>query len=96
MINTSKFSRGVMAVLVLALMLGGCGTLKKFTGQRDDSILPGERENILSPEQQTAKDPVIEGGSQADTAKKADVPCDTSQPDCISPIDQEGSGIENQ
>ena len=94
--NTTKFSRGLVVAMVLALALGGCGTLKKFTGQRDDSILPGERENILSPEQQTAKDPVIEGGSQADTTKQTDVPCDTSQPDCISPIDQEGSGIENQ
>ncbi len=34
----------------LATSLMACSTVKKFTGQRDDSILPGTREDVLPPD----------------------------------------------
>ncbi len=45
--------RIAVALVISASLLAGCGTLKKFTGQRDDTVLPGERENILPSDQQT-------------------------------------------
>ncbi len=44
--------RAFLVMLALTPALTGCGTLKKFTGQRNDTILPGERENVLPEEQQ--------------------------------------------
>jgi hypothetical protein len=49
--------RSVLALVIVAAVLTGCGTLKKFTGQRDDTILPGAREDVLTPEQQRNKRP---------------------------------------
>lgn len=49
--------RSLIALLFVSVALAGCGTLKKFTGQRDDTVLPGERENVLPPEQQRNKSP---------------------------------------
>jgi hypothetical protein len=49
--------RSLLALVIVATVLTGCGSLKKFTGQRDDTILPGAREDILTPEQQRNKRP---------------------------------------
>jgi outer membrane protein assembly factor BamE (lipoprotein component of BamABCDE complex) len=46
--------------LAASLALSGCSTIKKFTGQRDDTVLPGSREDVLptqkiqAPEQEPA------------------------------------------
>ena len=45
----------------VAITLGGCSTLKKITGQQNDTVLPGQREDILGAEQQTAKNPNVMG-----------------------------------
>jgi hypothetical protein len=37
-------------LLVGTLALSGCSTIKKFTGQRDDTVLPGSREDVLAPQ----------------------------------------------
>ena len=66
-----------------ATSLMACSTVKKLTGQSDDSILPGNREEILPPESQTARDPGV-------TGKKAE-PCNPDDIECIAPIDQESS-----
>lgn len=72
----------LFVVATLATSLMACSMVKKFTGQRDDSILPGTREEILPPEAQTARDPSV-------TGKKA-APCNPDDIDCIPPpIDQE-------
>jgi hypothetical protein len=77
----------VMALLATSLM--GCSTVKKFTGEQDDSILPGAREEILPPDQQTARDPEVMG-------KKA-VPCNPDDIDCIVPSnDQDISEIDQE
>lgn len=89
--------RNLALALMLAVAVSGCSTVKKFTGQRDDSILPGQREDILPPDQQTAKDPIIAGGQQASTPDDSTAqPCKANAPDCVSPIDQEGTGAESQ
>ena len=41
----------LLLMAILATSLLACSTVKKLTGQRDDSILPGSREEILTPEQ---------------------------------------------
>jgi hypothetical protein len=56
--------RSLLALLVVSVAVAGCGTLKKFTGQRDDTVLPGEREDVLPPEQQRNKRP----GAEKDVA----------------------------
>ena len=53
----------LIAALTVAL-LSGCTTLKKVTGQQNDTVLPGARENILPPDQQTARDPIVTGQPQ--------------------------------
>lgn len=62
--------RTVLAGLVLSTALGGCSTFKKLTGQRNDTVLPGQREEVLTPDQYTAKNedlnaPPAGGGTDA-------------------------------
>jgi hypothetical protein len=56
------FNKTVFLVLALSLTMAGCTTMKKITGQTNDTILPGPREDILPPDQQTARDPNVTGG----------------------------------
>jgi hypothetical protein len=94
-----------IAVIVCGF-LTGCSAVKNLTGQNDNTVLPGNRENILPPEQQTARDPIVTGdGSGEQTAgpgqavpdiTSSDVPCDPNAPDCVPPIDQEASAPVEQ
>jgi hypothetical protein len=59
--------RAFIVLLCAAPALAGCSTFKKLTGKRDDTILPGEREDVLPPEQQRNKRP---------GADKNEQPCD--------------------
>jgi hypothetical protein len=76
---------------LLATSLMACSTVKRFTGQQDNSVLPGNREDILTPEQQTARDPEVTG--------KKTAPCNPDDLSCTTPpseqetteIDQESS-----
>jgi hypothetical protein len=84
-----------MALLVgmSSLPLSGCSGIKKLTGQRNDTVLPGQREDILSPEQTRAQNP---DDMQKDAAKPADgeAPCDPTLEDCPAAVDQEAGGFE--
>ncbi len=85
------FIRSLIALCVATSLLGGCSTLKKFTGQRDDKILPGERENILPPDQQVNNDIATKAAKGADAV----APCDPKVEVCAGTddgIDQEASG----
>lgn len=73
----------IILLVMLATPMVACSTVKKFTGQTDDSILPGQREDILPPESQTARDPAVVG-------KKA-AKCSATDMNCIPPADQESS-----
>lgn len=48
-------------ILMTLVMLVGCTSIKKMTGQTNDTVLPGQREDILPPDQQTARDPIVTG-----------------------------------
>lgn len=79
----------LMLVGLLASSLMACSTVKKFTGQQDNSVLPGEREEILTPEQQTARDPEVTG--------KKTTPCNPDDLNCIAPpSDQETPEIDQE
>jgi hypothetical protein len=79
----------LLLAALLATPLTACNTVKKFTGQRDDSILPGSREDILTPEQQTAQDPEVLG--------KKTTPCNPDDASCSTPpSDQETPEIDQE
>lgn len=78
-----------LLLAALATSLMACGTVKKLTGQSDDSVLPGTREEILPPEAQTARDPVVTGEQKKAKCKLDDI-------ECIAPVDQEASGIDQE
>ena len=50
----------LIAALSLTL-LAGCTTFKKVTGSQNDTVLPGQRQDILPPDQQVARDPTVAG-----------------------------------
>jgi hypothetical protein len=54
--------------LIVLTALGGCGSIKRLTGQTDDSVLPGQREDVLPPEKQVARDPAVVGGTRTPTS----------------------------
>ena len=82
-----KFSTLLLAA-ALASSLMACSAVKKLTGQRDDSVLPGTREEILPPEAQTARDPVVTGEKKAE--------CKPNDPKCVPPVDQESPTIDQE
>ncbi len=90
-------SRTLIAVVALSIALGGCSTFKKLTGKNDGTVLPGQREDILTPDQYTAKSQDLEppAGGAAPPPAPAETPapapkkgeaCDpTVDPDCGEP-----------
>ena len=64
-------------IFALAAMvaLGGCTSIKKVMGKTNDTVLPGQREDVLAPDQQTARDPVV-------TGQQAAPPCDPTLVKC--------------
>jgi hypothetical protein len=68
--------RQLVLIISLATMvgLGGCTSIKKLTGQTNDTVLPGQREDVLAPDQQTARDPVVTGQEEK--------PCDPQIETC--------------
>lgn len=84
-----KFTRLLIVSLCAASVLAGCSTIKKFTGQRNDTVLPGEREEILPPDQQVNPKP----GKKDDLSVEPQ-PCDPAV-DLNCPtdaVDQEAPG----
>ena len=74
---------------LLATSLMACSTVQKFTGQQDNSVLPGSREEILTPDQQTARDPDVTG--------KKTAPCNPDDASCATPPgDQETPEIDQE
>jgi hypothetical protein len=76
-----------LALALSASVLSGCGTLKKFTGQRNDTVLPGEREDILPADQQRNPKP-----GKTDDLAACDPAVDLN---CEQPIDQEAPAPED-
>ena len=87
--------RVVKTIVVLAVavsLLSGCSSIKKLTGQRNDTLLPGEREEILPADQQVNPKPGKQD-SLSGTAAACDPAVDLN---CTSSVDQEagGSGLQ--
>jgi hypothetical protein len=59
--------------LAASLALSGCSTIKKFTGQRDDTVLPGSREDVLPPQKIQA--PEQDPAANKAACKPEDVNC---------------------
>lgn len=86
--------RSLLSLLAASAALGGCSTFKKLTGKNNDTVLPGQREEILPPDQYTAKsedlNPPAEGGA-VPPPEPAPAPQQTTAPntDCDPSIDPE-------
>ncbi len=88
--NVTKSWRNTFVIAAMTVVLTGCTALKNLTGSNDDTVLPGQREDVLPPDQQTARDPIVTGEQQTTVdAPTADAPCDPNDPNCLAPIDQE-------
>ncbi len=75
----------VVLIVCLGLALSGCSTLKKVTGQSNDTVLPGQREEIIPEDQKTAKDPIVAGQGQAQQdlpSEEPIVPCNPKKQFC--------------
>ncbi len=101
-----RFQRLVL-VFAVAAALQGCTSVKNiFGGGNDDRVLPGDRENVLPPEQQTARDPLITGQQNQDLPQDAGTPpadqpisdgeCKLNDPNCVPPVDQEAGPADIQ
>ena len=69
----------IIASLSLAL-LAGCSTIKRATGQIDDTVLPGQRQEVLSPDQQQARDPSVTGQPEPPSTQPAPPQISAGQP----------------
>jgi hypothetical protein len=87
-----------LAVLVFCAALQGCTSIKNVFSGNDDSVLPGSRENVLPPDQQTARDPIVTGEEQQQAQTGIEPPasgadCRLNDPTCdpgaTTEIDQE-------
>jgi hypothetical protein len=67
-------------ILISLVALVGCSSIKKMTGQTNDTVLPGPREEILVPDQQTARDPIVTGQDAR--------PCDPKKTKCPTDVTQ--------
>jgi uncharacterized protein YceK len=82
----------ILVLMMSASLLAGCSSFKKLTGQRNDTVLPGQREDILPEDQQRNPKPGKKGELSADVPAcdpAVDVNCETG-------VDQEAgsSGIQ--
>jgi uncharacterized protein YceK len=72
-------------IICLSVALAGCSTLKKVTGQSNDTVLQGQREEIIPDDQKTARDPIVAGQDQAQEdlpAEEPIVPCNPKKQLC--------------
>jgi hypothetical protein len=72
-------------IISLGLALAGCSSLKKVTGQTNDTVLQGQREEIIPDDQKTARDPIVAGQDQAQQdlpAEEPIVPCNPKKQLC--------------
>lgn len=87
-----KKQTAIILLVAIALSVSGCSALRKFTKKNDNSVLPGQREDILSPEQYKVEDATVGGGAEkAEKNVEAAVPCNPDVDlDCAATVDQEG------
>jgi hypothetical protein len=87
-----KLARNIIMLALASSLLVGCSSFKKLTGQRNDTVLPGEREDILPPDQQVNPKPGKKDSLSADLP-----PCDPAVDlNCDAGVDQEAGGSGTQ
>lgn len=79
----------IVLVIAIAVTVSGCSAVRKFTKKNDNTVLPGQREDILSPEQYKVEDSTVSGGQQADEAAPEKACDPKTDPNCSDAIDQE-------
>jgi hypothetical protein len=85
----------LVCALAIATGLAGCSSFKNPFNGNDDTVLPGDREEVLPPEQQTARDPLVTGkvaGEPGAGAIKEN--CAPDDLNCLPPVDQEAGPLE--
>jgi uncharacterized protein YceK len=89
-----KQSLNLVLALAIGISLAGCGTLKKFTKKNDNTVLPGQREDILTPDQYKVEDETVTGGqTDTDIEQGKNKACNPeTDPNCGTVIDQEAAG----
>lgn len=84
----------LLVVLLAAGLLGGCSTINSLTGQTDNTVLPGTREEAIPgrptfPEKQdVAVAPAPKAGTAGNTAAgpgETEVYCGPDDPSCKPP-----------
>jgi hypothetical protein len=78
-----------LALVIIALSVSGCSAFNKLTKKTDNTVLPGQREEILAPDQYKVEDATVNGKQQPveDAPQKA---CDPQvDANCSDAIDQE-------
>jgi hypothetical protein len=89
-----KRSLNLVLAVSIGLSLAGCSALNKFTKKRDNTVLPGQREDILTPDQYKVEDETVKDGqTQPDIDQGNNKACNPeTDPSCGSVIDQEAGG----
>ena len=84
----------IIVLGLLAAVAAGCSTIDKMTGQTDDTVLPGQREDAVpgKPQFPQKSDPAAAPApSQPDTAvpepAETAEKCAASDPNCTAPQD---------
>jgi hypothetical protein len=82
--------RGVFSLSLLLLVLGGCSTIDSLTGQTDNTVLPGQREDAIPGRAQfpDRPDPLVKSSNSAQPP--AEVPDSGAAPDSGCSADDPG------
>jgi hypothetical protein len=77
---------GRALLLIMCLALAGCGYMDKLTGGRDDTVLPGPREDAIPGKKQFPEP----------DAAPPPPPCKAGDPNCLPPPEGDGTFSDPQ
>jgi hypothetical protein len=78
----------LIAAACAGLMLSGCGALNSLTGQTDNTVLPGQREDAIPGRSKFPENKDVAAGSSAGTSTSAatdETYCAPDDPACKPP-----------
>jgi hypothetical protein len=100
--EAAKMNKAIL-LIALSIALQGCTSIKGLFSSNDNTVLPGSRESVLPPDQQTARDPIVTGEEQQQAQTGGEPPdaggdCRLNDPTCdpgaTSDIDQEAGSAQ--
>ena len=82
--------RKLLALAAAVALLGGCSTIDKLTGETDDTVLPGQREEAIPGRTQFPDAPDSATASTSPTVEQAPADgaaagCTADDPGCAPP-----------